>query len=63
VLRASTKSGLDRRSGQDRRAGDRRAGAQDSQSIGQSEDLRSQFEETLAGLKRVRERLARALEG
>jgi DNA-binding transcriptional MerR regulator len=63
VLRASAKSGLDRRQ-EDRRVGDRRAGAEPESAPGvrlmvsEGPDMA----ETIAGLKAVRARLAAALE-
>lgn len=65
VLRASGKSGMDRRS-DDRRAGDRRAAAEPSQGapgvrlmVTEGPDMA----EVIAGLKAVRAKLAAAIEG
>ena len=66
VLRSSGASGLDRR-GEDRRAGDRRAGAGDGETsaaeTGPEQVLTPVVEESLAKLKAIRSRLARAIEG
>ncbi|KPP86212.1 MerR family transcriptional regulator [Erythrobacter sp. HL-111] len=64
VLRASAKSEHDRRRGGDRRSGDRRAGAEqgDGEARASAAEDARRLAETLAGLKRVRARLARALE-
>ncbi|MEE4205726.1 MAG: MerR family transcriptional regulator [Erythrobacter sp.] len=62
VLRASAKSEHDRRRSTDRRAGDRRAASEDRSPSARDPDRAAKLAETLAGLKRVRDRLARALE-
>ncbi|QIQ85648.1 MerR family transcriptional regulator [Erythrobacter sp.] len=62
VLRAQTKSEYDRRRGGERRAGDRRASAETQSPGGPGPEAAPKLAETLAGLKRVRDRLARALE-
>lgn len=68
VLRNSAKSEHDRRRGGDRRAGDRRAASAGDaagttgEAAAQARETAEKLAETLSGLKRVRERLARALE-
>ena len=64
VLRASAKSGLDRRSS-DRRAGDRRADADSGDTPGVRVVVAEapEMTEVIAGLKAVRAKLAAALEG
>ncbi|WP_086609248.1 MerR family transcriptional regulator [Erythrobacter donghaensis] len=64
VLRASAKSGLDRRSA-DRRAGDRRADADSGDTPGVRVVVAEapELAEVIAGLKAVRAKLAAALEG
>ncbi|QDH34441.1 MerR family transcriptional regulator [Porphyrobacter sp. YT40] len=63
VLRASAKSGLDRRS-TDRRAGDRRAGADSGETPGVRVVVAEapEMTEVIAGLKALRAKLAAALE-
>ncbi|MDJ0978827.1 MAG: MerR family transcriptional regulator [Erythrobacter sp.] len=62
VLRARSKSELDRRSGEDRRKGDRRAneGANPDTHV-TVETLKPDHSETIAALKAVRDRLAKAI--
>ena len=62
VLRASAKSEFDRRRGGDRRAGDRRAASAEETAREAGGEAGPDLAETLAGLRRVRDRLARALE-
>ncbi|AOL23078.1 MerR HTH family regulatory protein [Erythrobacter litoralis] len=62
VLRAEAKSEHDRRLSGERRSGDRRVDAADSAAPGNATERARRLAETLAGLKRVRDRLARALE-
>ena len=62
VLRASAKSGLDRRSGDERRATDRRATVDDTPMQADGANRSERLAETLSGLKKIRARLARALE-
>jgi len=62
LLRAGAKSEHDRRRSGERRAGDRRVDLADSAAPGNTPERARRLAETLAGLKRVRERLACALE-
>jgi len=62
VLRTQARSEHDRRRQQDRRADDRRAAGEQQSESGSGSDAAPILAETLAGLKRVRERLSRALD-
>ena len=62
VLRASAKSEHDRRRGGDRRAGDRRAASEQPASNARAPESTRKLADTLEGLKKIRARLANALE-